>query len=62
MTTSSFSPRQRLALASVLFVSVHILRELWAYYNNWRSVSRLFDEEIAALSESIPLATSTVSE
>ncbi|MCU0428180.1 MAG: hypothetical protein MUF71_21415 [Candidatus Kapabacteria bacterium] len=46
MTSFSLSPRQRFALASMLIVSVRMLRDLWAYYDNWRSVARIFDDEV----------------
>jgi hypothetical protein len=51
MPTLSPSPRERFALASILFLSVHILRELWAYYENWRSASRVLEEEVSAALE-----------
>lgn len=46
MTSFSLSPRQRFALASILIISVRMVKDLWAYYDNWRSVSRIFDDEI----------------
>lgn len=46
MTSFSLSPRQRFALASMLILSVRMMKDLWAYYDNWRSVSRIFDDEV----------------
>lgn len=55
MPTLSPSARERFALASILFLSVHILRELWAYYENWRSASRVLEEEISSALDAVPV-------
>jgi hypothetical protein len=38
--------RSPVSLARNLLGSLHLVRQLFAYYANWRSASRVFDEEI----------------
>jgi hypothetical protein len=38
--------RSPITLAQNVLGSLHLVRQLFAYYANWRSASRVFDEEL----------------
>ncbi|MCS6807586.1 MAG: hypothetical protein RML40_02735 [Bacteroidota bacterium] len=49
MSTNRISPflsRQRLTLVPMMVVPIRLVRDLWAYYENWRAASRIFDNSV----------------